>query len=157
MEGKIISILGDSRVNLRVKITSRYVAFVDFTYFKIRYTFEIKKWSGKGLAMFASLFHGHTKRDSELFGYVNEEGILTANMNQKASMVLQGINDVMTAVSLIIVDQGRCVLDYAVWYCEHTDYMVRGYKSYITKIACHCIVHSNFQDGTAKYEMTEFV
>lgn len=124
-----------------------YMVSVDLTVLGTPYTFNITRWTGKGQAAFAKLFHEFTPRDEAQFGAVVEQadGSVQVNMNvtQKADMVKQGAFDVMDCINTIGESYKRMLLDYAVWHRERYP-APSTYSEYITLCACHCLVHSNF-------------
>ena len=141
-----------------VRIERTYLASISFAYLGKAYTFTITKWSGRGFSNFLKLFFAAEVRNVDRFGVLDldAEGNITAapSTEQKARVVLKACEDVMALFDRILVTHGRSVLDYAVWYRESG----RGeetYKKYIARVACHCIVHTNFLAGGLAYDIVE--
>lgn len=133
------------RVNLTIKQT--FETTMDFTLSGTAYTFNIVRWSRRGLTPFLELFFQHTDRDPEQFGTFSQddEGLPDFHMThiQKLNAVTQAAKDVMTCIDLIATKHQRSVLGYAVWYSEKYASCER-YSKYITMLACNCIVNTHF-------------
>ena len=147
------SLTGESII-LRVEIGIKYQAVVDFTYLRKPYSFTIDKWSGRGFSAFLLLFFEHAERDPAIYGEIDEEGVYNGSYRNKVACVAHAIKDVMHCLDQIVTAQGRSVLDYATWFRENHSYDT--YPHYITKVTCHCIVHSDFMAGNVRYELTLF-
>jgi hypothetical protein len=133
---------------------------ISFIYMRTPYQFDITKWSGQGVRKLTELFFAHTARDPGTFGtaitYDDQERAtsLPLTPTQRRNVIFQASIDILTCLSKIVHVHQRQVLDYAVWYREQK---AKGdsYRSYITLITCHCIVHSEFMSGSVQYELVE--
>ena len=81
----------------------------------------------------------------------------SSTADQNKSTVLRAIKDVFLYLDLLLHQQPRSILDYAVWYCEKKSSYLDSYAKYIQLVTCHCIVHSDFLAGDVRWEVLEFV
>ncbi len=152
--------IGEQSVNLSISIEHTYRTTIDFSVHNRTYTFVVSKWQGNGFSRFFSLFHQHVPRDAEMFGETKQdaEGLVSyvsVNLHQKLNAVIQAAKDIIGCLNAILRVHGRGILDYAVWYRETRAYD-DTYSRYITKVACHCIVHGNFLAPSVKWDVVEF-
>ena len=125
-------------------VSSTYAVRLDFTISGTPYSFDMTRWSGRGLKKFLPLFYDYSARDEDRFGRVEErdEGYLYhASAEQKQNVVLQTAKDVLVTINLIYETHGRGIVDYCIWYREHHD-SFDTYARYVTLVACHNVVHS---------------
>ena len=84
-----------------------------------------------------------------------DDGRITASPEQRLNCIKQGCLDIMKCVEKILIVHGRGILDYAVWHRERLT-NEDNYGTYIMRIACHSIVHSDFMAPNITWEMVEF-
>lgn len=152
--------IADSPVTATISLGR--VTEISFNYFRMPYRFTITKWGGQGFATLVRLFFQHCPRDPLIYGLYTTEshGYITSpapSSSQRNNILFQAAVDVMICLSKIVAAHQRAVLDYAVWYREeYAKKEFDSYSTYITRIACHCIVHESFMSGTVRYDVVEF-
>jgi hypothetical protein len=149
----------DVTANIHIHNTARSTNIV-FNYMRNSYQFDITKWSGKGFRTLMKLFFSHTQRDPVHFGEVQYDGegfIISDPLTptQRRNIIFQASVDILICLSKIVSTHQRQVLDYAVWYREQKR-SDQTYRSYITVLTCHSIVHNQFMSGSVQYEIVEF-
>lgn len=104
-------------------------------------------------------FHNHYQDlDADKFGAFDHLGeTVIAAASQQRNCILRCVWDVISCIGQLMAGQGRSVLDYAVWYREQPQPVDISYSVMVTRLACHCIVHSNLLAGSAQYQRQEFV
>ncbi len=151
------------KVNLRgasipvdVRISNSCATIADFSFRGQPYTFVITKWSKRGIATLITMFHDTgTHRPQEKFGSIDDEGApVNLTLERKVNMVLQAVRDIFTCIDAILTKHNGGILAYAVWYLERLD--EANYSSYITSLACQCIVRTHFMCPEVAWERVEF-
>lgn len=150
-------------------MTRFYEAILDFSWSGCGYSFNVWAWKATGINNFIRLFHKHSARDQALYGSVvvavahGEEGqdgstaleAVKVTATQKGNAVLQGCKDIMTCLDKILAVYHSSIMDYALWYREiHTK--PKDYSSYITRLTCHCVVHSELFSSLVPRQLIEF-
>lgn len=83
-----------------------------------------------------------------------------SNAKQREEFAKVMARHAIACLNQVIDEQGRAVLDYAVWYREHADIDAlpasEAYSVSIQKQVCHFIVHMNFIAGTVSYTKTKW-
>lgn len=152
-------LLGGVACVVNFKVAHSYAVTADFLLHGKPYTFNFTKWRSNGMARFLRTFYS-MPRNAALFGTVtiDDEGELTSapNLSQKIEAVIQAATDVFSCVDSIMKVHGHGVLDYAIWYREHYT-KEDTYIDYITKMACHAIVHSNVVAPSVTWELVKFM
>ena len=148
-----------ARIAVELTIYSSYITTIDLTLHGQPYTFSATRWCGQGFLGFQKRFHAHCPRDEHIFGpfLLDAEGAprSTKTLAHKLAIVVQACEDVLSCVHKICVVQGRGILDYAVWYRERHP-QEGTYSEFITRLACHFIVHTNFLAPGVAYELVQF-
>ena len=139
-------------------VAKTFAVTADFLLHGKPYTFNMTKWRSNGMARFIRLFYT-LPRDSTRFGNValDSEGELTSapSLQNKIEMVLEAALNIFCCVDDIMKVHGHGVLDYANFYREK--YQQEGtYIDYITKVACHVIVHSNVLAPSVTWTLVKF-
>lgn len=145
-------------VQFRCNVQWTYEVTLDFVLHGTPYTFNITKWRSSGMAKFIRLFYSRA-RDVAKFGqptYTDEGELVTSpTSEQKTMAVLQASYDILQCVDLIMTKYKSSVLDYASWYREsHKE--EDTYSDYVTKLACHFIVHTNMLAPNIAWEVVKF-
>ena len=151
-------VLFSAPVPVELRVSSNYSTAIDFTLNGTSYTFQVTRWSGQGFAGFLKHFHEQLRNEEQFGRYdLSSEGVpLTSKtLDQKLAIVLQGCADIINCVLKICQRQGRAILDYAVWYREHHR-EEDTYSEYITRLACHFIVHTSFLAPNVTWELVQF-
>lgn len=154
----VFPILGiDTNVHLTVR--GSYLTEMTFTLHGMPYTFRITKWSSRGYAKLESLFFRYTSRDSSIFGVATEDQvgrmIVDSTPAQRVNIVVQAAKDVLTCINQIGARHRRSLVEYAIWFREHFQNM-DTYELYITRIACHCLVHEDFLAPDVTWDLVLF-
>eukprot|EP00047_Mylnosiga_fluctuans_P012099 m.270967 g.270967 ORF g.270967 m.270967 type:complete len:108 (-) comp40151_c0_seq1:192-515(-) len=87
------------------------------------------------------------------FCSVNEDGVTNYTLQQKELALEQGIKDVIDAINGIFNLHDREMVDYAIYHREKyvsTD-PEPSYNEYITLIACHFLIHTEFMPPTVTW------
>ena len=137
----------------------------------------------EGFKKYAELFHKSNTRNISKFGAIVEnpsknyqseflesmtdvvthpDGTITIGLNakpmtldQKLNLIEKAAKDVISCINLIGNTHQRAIIDYCVWYRENHD--EDTYEKAITKLASHCVVHSDFMTPNVQWQLVEFV
>jgi hypothetical protein len=158
MVAEMTTQIGGIFARASISVFMNYAANIDFVVHGKPYTFSVTKWSRNGMANFMRLFFS-LPRDTAVFGrlVLDEAGeaVSVPNTAQKTAAVIQACKEMLHTVGLFLENHGRAILDYAVWYREnHSE--EDTYAQYITKIAAHCVVHSNFMAPSVQWPLVLF-
>lgn len=151
----------DVSVLVQCDTTVLGVVTCTFNYLRHNYTFDLSSWSGRGQQAFLVLFLG-TYNDAQTYGSLTPDGGLTMTKQQKIACYRRATRDVLKTVADITERHQRSVIDYAMWYRERVQppdehaNPTEAYAHYITRLACHCIVHSEFMYGAVNYDLVRF-
>ena len=176
-----ITIFG-STIQSSIEIENSYKSSIDFNLRGRTYTFVITQWKGKGLGKFIELFHEHSLRDMTQFGRVlvkdTAEKVFVKDMDdvsllplsedlyvvgpnyhtmtniQKLNIIEQACKDIARCLAMIANVHQRSILEYCVWYRENHD--LSTYRSFVTKITSHCVVHNDFMAPDQTWTLVEF-
>jgi hypothetical protein len=146
-------------INYTIKAT--FEASLNFSMHGDAHSFFVTKWSKKGFSNFARAFFQWGPRDEGMFGSMTIDDDGTPDFSKlttqnKVAIVEQGLKDIMRCLNLIATKYKRSVIDYAVWYRERHD-SYDAYDLYITLLACHLIVHTDFLAPDVVYDIVRFV
>lgn len=158
MEGDFSQRMFNTSIMFRYTVSSSYVLRADFTLGGRTYTFNMSRWSGRGLSKFLTLFFEYKKRDEKLHGIlkVSKNGSeFLMNSKQKLQVILQAARDVLTTIDLFYHVHGRGIVDYCIWYREAHE-SVETYAKYVTIVACHCVVHSELLAPQITWKLVTF-
>jgi putative component of membrane protein insertase Oxa1/YidC/SpoIIIJ protein YidD len=149
----------DIPTTVTVAISQTWRTLADFSLYGLTYTFTMDKWRSKKLASFLVKFHEHQPRDPTTFGSVSvsDDGIpiIAVNPQQKIATVLQAVRDVISCLGKIHCKYQRSIVDYAIWYREkHSE--EDTYAELITRLTCHCLLHSDFMAPNTQWELVQF-
>lgn len=148
------------QITVRYTINNSLAASLDFNLHGSAHNFSIDNWSRKGYTSFGKRFFNYAPRDVRTFGTMAEgdlgEITLDQSTQQKVSVIEQGLKDIMHCVSLIATKYKRAMIDYAIWYRE-TYPREDTYDLFITRRACHLIVHTNIHAPDLVYDIVRFV
>ena len=154
--------LGGVKIVVDFKIYQDNAADAHFIYLGSDYNFLMTRWKQKAFSLFRSKFHqvytdtakyGSTEVDPDTGDVVSSSS--TAEQNKFT--VLRAIKDVFLYLDMLLHQQPRSILDYAVWYREKKPSDLDSYAKYIQLVTCHCIVHNDFLAGDIRWEVLEFV
>lgn len=161
-EGSFRMTIADIHVDVQFRTLGNQETYIDFVFFQHSYSFHITKWSRSGINRFCDAFVQHYgKGENNKYGeeqadiVTGEPTVVCRTVEQRKNCLRQAIRDVMETLGKIFIVHGRGVLDYAVWYRENKQ-DESNYDLYITRICCHCIVHSNFIAPNADYTIVRF-
>ena len=145
--------------DVSVTVDNFYATMVDFHLHGRAYHFSIDAWRGRGIQKLLTFFHGHVTRDPANYGALveSDNGNREVRMTipQRVNAVVQAVKDIMTCFEMIFQAHQRSIVDYAIWYREHGP-RHETYSHHITKIACNCIIHSNFMAPDVVWNLVEF-
>ena len=155
------------RTNVLVVIDDTFSSRLDFTIRGQSYFFIIESWRWtSNFQKLLQLFHGHAKRDFEQFGAIikdNANRSVKMNFTNKMNMIMQAVKDVCACVEKLYTAYPSSMVGYATWYIEQQsdnedeeEEEVESYSTYITKIACDCIVTCNLIPPNCSFPLVEF-
>ena len=142
-----------------VTVTQTYATTINFTFCGQPYTFTITKWALRQFKKFAVSFHQHCQRAAVDFGCIedtDERTDIKMDVGQKTKAVMHSCEDIVKYLDKLLHEQSRAILDYAVWYREkHSE--EDTYATFIMKLTCHLIIHSDFFNPTVRWTVTPFI
>lgn len=160
--GTLTVILGGVKLPVDYKIYQNNAAEAHFNYLGSDYNFSITRWKQKAFSLFRSKFHetyndpikyGSSVVDPDTGDVISSEN----NSCQNTEIVIKSLQDIFIYLDLILLQQPRSILDYAVWYREKHSDKLDTYEKYIQLVTCHCIVHSDFLAGNIRWEIIPFI
>jgi hypothetical protein len=152
---KFTAAINNNNTECTLSIKNSWAVDVDFNYHGNPYTISVAT-NSQSLNKALRLYLTANPTDAR-FGVIdaaNGDNLIVTS-DQKEAFALEMSKHMILCLSQLLVEQGRHILDYAVWYREKTT-TADDYSSYIQKIVCHFIVHEDFISGTAKFEKTAF-
>lgn len=139
-------------------VTRTYAVRLEFSIAGMPYTFDMTRWSGRGLRTFLPLFFEYTERNAAQFGTMEElEDGLVYHMtsDQKQNVALEAAKDVIRTVNIFFETHGRGLVDYCIWYGDKFE-SVDTYAKFITLVACHHVVHAGLSAPRISWTMVTF-
>lgn len=147
----------NTQIGFFIQMDNFYKTSIQFSYYDKQYVFVITKWSGKGTYNCLSMFFSQYENlDKTLYGGLDENGRIVCDQNQTRRAVLKMSCDVLTVVAKILKKHGHGIINYAVFYRDKYCTNPNDYRQLITRLACHCIVHSDFTGPNLSWEIVEF-
>lgn len=158
-QGCFHSTILDTTVVVNYTIQATFQASLNFTLHGTAHSFFVTRWSRKGFNKFATTFFEYKPRDVGTFGAMEQDELgapkWDLTTNNKVAIIEQGLKDIMRCLNLIVTKYKRSVIDYAVWFRERNDNYEK-YDLYITQLACHLIVHTDFLAPDVVYDIVLF-
>lgn len=74
---------------------------------------------------------------------------------QKMEAAVQAVTDIFTTINAILIKHERAAHSYSIWYDERAG-DAGTYSTYITRLACECIVNANLRVPSVSWELVEF-
>lgn len=86
------------------------------------------------------------------FGAIDDRDNLNVTSLQRQAFCVRLAQNAMECLNETLIQQGRNVLDYAVWYREQP--RPDTFANIVQKQVCHFIVHEDFISGTVQFTET---
>lgn len=142
-------------IEIIVYSVPQYKTIISMNWLGDCYTFEITKWSGTGFAPALGRFF--KQYPDSPFGKLDDIGTHLGTVDDKLNIVRQMSYDVVKCIGQIYLQFRSGIRGYALYYREKVSRSLDDdYVNFITLIACHCIVHSDFHGDKIQYPIIQF-
>jgi hypothetical protein len=150
--------IGDSMTRCTMELQNDWSCKIEFMYRNTPYVLVVTTNN----ASFIKLISRYMSQtgDSQYASIDPVTGGVVATPTQREEFAKAMARHAIGCLNQVVTEQGRAVLDYAVWYREHmaldTLPLSDAYSAALQKHVCHFIVHTVFIAGTVSYTKTHW-